>query len=275
MNRLLSETDTAKLLKSLTLPALPAVLSELRAAQSREASGAELAKIIGRDLGLSAAVLKTANSPSFAAGKLDSLNDALHFLGTANLDSVVTGVALKRALPLPPILGMFWEESTRIAAIAAMLAQRWRMVRPDQAYLFCLFRDCGIPVLTQRFPSYVNTLARAMASPARFIEIEQKSRATSHVVVGYLLARTWFLPELLAQAILYHHDFEQLYDESLLSLDSARLIALARLAEHLMQTRQRHEADPHWTDIQDYILTTLSISSEAYDDAAELVEAMS
>ncbi|PHV11341.1 HDOD domain-containing protein [Chitinimonas sp. BJB300] len=273
MDRLLNDEDTAKLLKSLTLPSLPAVLSDLRAAQAHEAAPGELASIIRRDLSLSAMVLKAANSPSFGGGHLDSIDDALQFLGNANLSSLITGLALKRLIPLPPILGRFWDEATCVANIAASLSKQLRIGKAEQAYLFCLFRDCGIPVLTQRFPSYIATLARAMEHPARFVQIEEEARSTSHVIVGYLLARTWFLPEHLALAILYHHDFDYLQDESVMDIDSAKLIALARLAEHLLKRKHMQEIDSEWEQIGDRLLSTLSLSRDAFETAMELTDA--
>ncbi|HEY9102260.1 HDOD domain-containing protein [Chitinimonas sp.] len=268
----LSEEEAAKLLKSLTLPPLPQVMSELQAAQARGEDNATLAEIVGQDLSLSAAVLKTANSPAFAGRRFDTLQDAVLYLGSANLGSVVSGVALKHSIPLPPILGMFWDEATRIAAIAALLARHWKLARPEQAYLFCLFRDSGIPVLAQRFPSYISTLARAMAQPARFIEVELKSRTCSHVIVGYLLARSWYLPEAFNLAILHHHDYADLHDRGLLGEESARLVALARLAEYLMHTRQTGERDEHWPELEDSLLAILGQDKAALREASELVE---
>lgn len=268
----LSEEEAAKLLQSLTLPPLPQVMSELQAAQVRGEDNATLAEIVGQDLSLSAAVLKTANAPAFAGRRFDTLQDAVLYLGSGNLGSVVSGVALKRSIPLPPILGMFWDEATRIAAIAALLARRWKLARPEQAYLFCLFRDSGIPVLAQRFPSYISTLARAMAQPARFIEVELKSRTCSHVVVGYLLARSWYLPESFNLAILHHHDFADLHDRSLLSEESARLVALARWAEYLMHTRQTGERDEHWPQLEDSLLAILGLDKADMAEAAGLIE---
>ncbi|WP_269532367.1 HDOD domain-containing protein [Chitinimonas sp. BJYL2] len=266
----LSDDDAAKLLKSLTLPPIPGVLAELRAAQSREADADVLAALIGRDLSLTAAVLKTANSPAFSARQLDSLRDAVMVLGAANLDSVVTGVALKKLVPLPPILGRFWDEATRIAAVAAALAKHWKQVRPDQAYLFCLFRDSGIPVLTQRFPSYINTLARAMNDPGHFVEIESKSRGASHVVVGYLLARSWYLPDVLNLAILHHHDFADLGDRNLIPEEAAHLIALARLAEYLLQCHLIEGSDHHWPLIAETVLATLELGEVDLPTAVEI-----
>ncbi|MBV1775973.1 HDOD domain-containing protein [Burkholderiaceae bacterium DAT-1] len=255
----LNEAKTDKLLKSLTLPPLPSVLADFRAAQAKEADLQTLGQIIGRDIGLAAAVLKVANSPGFAGRTLDSLKDAVTVLGAANLESIVTSVALKQLLPLPPILHTFWEESGRIGSIASQAAKTWHLCRPDQAYLFCLFRDSGIPVLAQRFSSYINTLARAMADPVNFTQIEERSRATAHTVVGYLLARTWFMPEHFAEGVLMHHDFAAIGKHESVSREAARLVSTARLAEHLLRAHVLNELDLGWPQAEQAVLGELGI----------------
>ncbi|MBL8507848.1 HDOD domain-containing protein [Chitinimonas sp. JJ19] len=276
MPQALSDAEAAQLLKSLTLPPLPQSLAEFRQARAAGADLADMSDLIGRDLSLAAAVLKIANSPAFASRQLNNLQDAVMVLGADNLDMVVTSVTLKAAIPLAPILRAFWDDATQIAAIASHLARRWDLIKPEQAYLFCLFRDCGIPVLTQRFPAYIATLARAMEDPANFIRIEMDSRSTSHVVVGYLLARSWFMPSAMNEAILHHHDFDQLGDDHLLESESARLIALARLAEYLLYSRLRRDADPHWPHIQAAVLAELgfdiSLMSELTEVATEALK---
>lgn len=269
MTQALSDAEAGELLKSLTLPMLPAVLGEFRQAKAAGADLATLSELIGRDLSLAVAALKIANSPSFGGRKLDNLLDAVMVLGADNLDMVVTSVALKEAIPLPPILRAFWDDATQIAAIASHLATQWQLIKPEQAYLFCLFRDSGIPVLTQRFSTYIATLARAMEDPARFVEIEMASRSTSHVIVGYLLARSWFVPVAMTEAILHHHDFDLLGGNPLLTPEAARLIALARLAEHLLYAGLRHERDPSWPAIQAAILTELGMEASHLPELVE------
>lgn len=262
----LSHEEAEKLLKSLTLPPWPKVLTELKAAQQRHCDLATLAAIVGKDLSLAAAVLKVANSPSFAGRTLSSLSDAVFYLGAANLESVVIGVTLKQAVPLPPILRTFWDESGQIAEIASQLAGRLRRDKREQAYLFCLFRDCGIPVLVQRFPSYIATLARAMAQPEKFTEIELKSRNTSHVIVGYLLARSWFMPELLSDAILHHHDWDLLGENPEIAADSAWLVAVARLAEHILRTQVQDDPDSTWQQWKQPVLNQLNLTASELSD---------
>jgi HD-like signal output (HDOD) protein len=264
----LSTVDTEKLLKSLTLPPLPSVLADLRAARAAGASMAEVGKLISCDLALAAAVLKVANSPAFAGRSLNTLDEALLVLGLANLDAVVTSVALKQALPLPPILRTFWEEQARVAAIARHIAKDLRLSKPDQAYLFALFRDTGIPVLTQRFSSYINVLSRAMQEPHQFVDIELRGRSTSHTIVGYLLARTWFMPDEFSAAILHHHDFDELQDAAI-PIEAAQLIAVAQVAEHILRAHLQCEADLLWPAVQAPVLELLGMSDAQLDDLRE------
>jgi HD-like signal output (HDOD) protein len=265
----LTTQDTEKLLKSLTLPPLPSVMAELRAALSAGGSMADAAKIIGHDLGLAAAVLKVANSPAFAGRTLSSLDEALLVLGMANLDAIVTSVALRHTIPLPPIVRAFWDEQARMAGIARHIAQTYKIAKPEQAYLFSLFRDVGIPVLVQRFSSYVAVLARAMADPVNFVDIELKGRSTSHTIVGYLLARTWFMPDDFALAIYHHHDLDRL-DSGDIPVSACHLIAIGQLAEHVLRANLQCEPDPLWTTAKGPILAQLGLHDEQLDELREV-----
>ncbi|MBV8658313.1 MAG: HDOD domain-containing protein [Burkholderiales bacterium] len=255
----LSQEDANKLLSSLTLPPLPVILHDVREALSREEDVLGLVDIVAQDLALSAAVIKTANSPIFSLRRLDSLVEAVMVLGASNLEAVVVGISLRNALPLPPILRMFWDEAARMAALAAQIATRQRCCRPDRAYLFSLFRDAGIPVLTQRFDFYLAVLNKALADPANFIVHEESCRATSHNTVGCLLARTWGMPATFSEAILLHHCFDELSDAAKVPPDAAVLIATARLAEHILNVYELGTDDAQWPDIAAPILNTLQL----------------
>src|SRR5574343_53917 len=84
----------------------------------------------------------------------------------------------------------FWESSALTACVSAELARRLRCVRPDVAYTFGLFHDCGIPLLVKRFPQTKEVLAAANAAEERgFTDIEDGLMGTNHAVVGYFLAK--------------------------------------------------------------------------------------
>ncbi|GAB6043354.1 HDOD domain-containing protein [Endothiovibrio diazotrophicus] len=81
------EEQTENLMKGYFIPPKPELLSDLHAAASRaEPDPGEVAEIVARDVGLSAAVLKTINSPLFGMRRtISDIRQAALLLGIAEL----------------------------------------------------------------------------------------------------------------------------------------------------------------------------------------------
>jgi HD-like signal output (HDOD) protein len=155
-----------------------------------------------------------------------------------------------------------------MASIARHIAQTYKIAKPEQAYLFSLFRDVGIPVLVQRFPSYIAVLAKALSDPTHFVDIELKGRSTAHTIVGYLLARTWFMPDDFALAIYHHHDLDRLEGGDI-PVSACHLIAIGQLAEHVLRDNLQCEPDPLWASAKAPVLAQLGLSDEHLDELRE------
>ena len=87
----ISQQEAEKLLKSIIIPARPAILDELnREARQSEPNPAKIAQLIGKDVSLSAAMLKTVNSPLFGLSKrVASVPQALAMLGSNNTINII------------------------------------------------------------------------------------------------------------------------------------------------------------------------------------------
>ncbi|MDK2124184.1 HDOD domain-containing protein [Parachitinimonas caeni] len=273
MLRQISENEAQNLLKSLTIPARPQILADLAAEQARPAADLrKVAELISQDVSLAAAVLKIANSSAFARGQVSTIPEAATYLGLTNLGNVVASVSLRKALPKPHNfdIGQFWTHTLGIAALAALAASQFRLCSADQAHLFGLLRDSGMPVLAQRFSHYGKTLQQGAEQPDNLPALEEAIHRVGHDVVGYLLARSWNLPVTLQQAILHHHAFSLLQTEDAsLEPQALTLIALARLAEHLVITRSKLSRDPGWSAVGGIVVGYLGLHSDDIEHLAE------
>ncbi|KAB2920893.1 MAG: HDOD domain-containing protein, partial [Dechloromonas sp.] len=155
MNAVDSEKQLEKLLNGVDIPPCPAILVDIDRELAKDAPDQrEIARLISKDVSLSGHVMLVANSPAFSTGHpLGSIIQALNVLGTRQLFNLVVSQLLKIALSGRPEVPMdrFWETSALTARLSAELARRLRCVRPDVAYTFGLFHDCGIPLLMKRF----------------------------------------------------------------------------------------------------------------------------
>lgn len=264
------DNNATRLLNGVDIPPCPAVLLDIRRAMDEEApDNRRIARLISKDPALAGQVMRVANSSAFSGGPpIDSIIQALTVLGSGQLFNLVVSQLIKIALAGPPEvqLDRFWETSALTARVAAELSRRLRRGRPDVAYTFGLFHDCGIPLLMKRFPETRDVLARANAEHERpFSEIEEELLGTNHSVVGYFLARRWRLPDVIAQGILGHHDFSVLHANSPWPETVKGLISLQTLAEHVIRRNQDDE-ELEWAKAAPFACPILGISLASADD---------
>ena len=183
-----------------------------------------------------------------------------------------------RASSRPPIRH---SSATASGRVSGWLARRVgnHKLRPDDAYTFGLFRDCGIPVLMMRFPEYREILARANGEEKlSFTAIEEAQLPTNHAMVGCLLAQSWWLPEELCLAIRHHHDAGVVATPSITPpLTSRYRIAISQFAEHLVQRHTGFSHTREWPKLGDACLKLLDIAEDDIEDvlaeAAPVIEA--
>ncbi len=274
MSALPEEKQLQTLLQGVDIPPCPAILVELDTELRKdEPDQRVIARLISRDVALSGRLMLIANSPAFATGReLGSVTQALAVLGNQQVFNLVVSQLLKVALAGAPELPMdrFWESSALTAKLAAELARRLRCVRPDIAYTFGLFHDCGIPLIMKRFEKARDALAAANAAEfASFTDIEEELLGTNHAVVGYFLARRWRLPDFVAESILYHHDYAMLEDNSRISGNARALIALCVLAEHIIRLQADGEGEHEWAKASPLACEVFDLSLGAVDDLIE------
>ena len=265
------------------IPPCPAILERF-IAESRKIDPDynRLATIIGTDVGLSAGMIKTANSPFFGMRqRVRSVNEALAILGLNTASRAIAAIILRKTFPNVPNMERFWDASSRIARVSGWLAQNLEIkgLHADDACTFGLFRDCGIPVLFGRFPNYEALLAKANQEAIRsFTEVEETELPTNHSMIGCILAQSWWLPEAICLAIRNHHDIEALQSADIhLPVMSRKLIATSQLAEHLVQHQMGQSLTQEWSKLMVGCMQILDLSKERlealYTEAVVIVQA--
>ena len=270
-------------LKDIGIPPRPTILDRIsREMLQDEPDYKRLANIIGADVSLSASLIKTANSPFFGyRNRVRSVNEALMMLGLDVASRAIAGIILRKVFPNSLHLERFWDASARIARLSGWLAQHVgrNKLRPDDAYTFGLFRDCGIPVLLSRFPGYEKILTSANSETGRsFTVVENSQLPTNHAMVGCLLAQSWWLPEETCLAIRHHHEVAIIETPSITPpLTSRYRIAIAQFAEHLMQRHTGLSHTQEWPKLGAACLRLLDIAEDDVDailaDAVPVMEA--
>ena len=271
-------------IKAIDIPPRPVIIDRIRAAMSENCPNFKyVAQLISTDVSLAAGLIKSANSPYFGfRSRARSVNEALLVLGLDVTCRAVATLSLRRAFPNSGHYERFWDASARIATLSGWLARRLKKpkLRPDDAYTYGLFRDCGIVILLRRFPYYPETLSRANHdAELPFTAVEQQDLPTDHTVLGYLLAQNWWLPEEICQAIRHHHDLQSIeLLESGLPLASRYLIAASQTAEHVLQQVSGASHTEEWSKLGTSCLRLLTLDEaelpELCDEAAVLLKTL-
>jgi HD-like signal output (HDOD) protein len=191
---------------------------------------------------------------------------------------MVTGMVLRDALKGVSRfdMGRFWDVSSKIAIISSYLASRLplfayehspRQIDKDEAYTYGLFQDCGILVMLNYHPAYKNTLSIAnQAADKKFTEIEDVEYVNNHAVIGYVLAKSWGLPDSMCQAIRFHHEHATLaQDPDFLTHESRDFIALALLAEKAVQAITGLDQTCEWDKGGHWVMAHFALSETDFE----------
>jgi HD-like signal output (HDOD) protein len=255
-------------LRDIVIPPCPELLIALRTEMDKEDPDPQaIADIAGRDVAMSASLIRTANSPYYARTRpVTSVNEALSLLGLRMTEKLLTAFLTRNSIRVSsPLLEHFWDTSTRRALAMAHIARQLYGVNPDVAYTCGLFCHVGIPILMQGVRGYAGTLTEALARQDRsFTETENAAHKTDHAVVGALVARTWRLPTPIYQAIRLHHDFTVLQDKTVLA-EARMLVAMGLVAEHLVTLHEGVGEQREWALYGATCLACLAIDGAEID----------
>ncbi len=197
------------------LPSLPSIVQEVIASfNDADLDSVSLADKIAQDQGLSAKILRVANSSFYGLPrKVGSIHDAVVVLGFDTVRSLVLSAGMAQAFPSTPGSSFdrqaYWQRSFRVAAISMALGKNFRQ---DQqlAFIAGMFYDIGQLVLdlciTERYSAM---LGRHPASDLLLLEIEQSDLGFDHAEIGAEVIRLWNFPQEIEQVVRYWHRPEQ------------------------------------------------------------------
>ena len=268
------QSQAQAILKSIVIPSCPAILMDLR--REIDSDGADMQKIgrlVGADVALSVAVLRTVNSPLYGLSRsVDSIGQAVALIGMKQMSALVTSILIRQSLQFKGVnLVRFWDVSTKRSFAMSKLAKGLGSVTADTAQSFGLFCDIGIPLLMQRFPTYGETLKLANdAKEQAFPEVEFDRHGVDHTQIGSMMARAWGLGDTLCGAIRRHHDYAVFYDPDESDV-VRRLIAMCVVAELGIQRFSRMNESNEWIKGGEGASSILMLSDWDLEDWVESI----
>jgi HD-like signal output (HDOD) protein len=261
-------SENERIIREIGIPPCPQILIEfMDEVRSDDTDLNRISHLISKDIGLSAAVLKTANSPLYGVHhKAKSIQGALTALGLGCAANLIAGLLLRRAFADIDHAAMeeFWDSTSKIGLTAAYLARELGIADINKVHTFALFRDCGMPLLMQKFPAYSKSVmsAEAQGTPD-LTDIERTQFGVHHASIGAHLAISWFLPEEMCQSIQLHHAHQEVAQKSgEPGALTAKLIALATLADCIYRAHCGVNLSERWQREEEIAFEMLGLMQE-------------
>lgn len=194
--------------KLFTLPDVAIRLNELISAPN--SSSHDLARVVQLDPGLSAALLKLANSAYYGlVSRVDTIARAISIIGERELQVMAMAasvVSTFRGLPEDLVdMANFWDNSVTCGVIARILGRKCRILRTEQLFLAGLLHGVGKLVFYARATEkYRALLIEADARDDRSMAIaEQRAFGFDYATLGAELLSCWKLPDMLRVLVAY------------------------------------------------------------------------
>lgn len=207
------EPRVAKKLESIRdLPTIPIVISEvLSAIDNPNMSAYKLAQIIEKDQGLTARVLRVANSPFYGFSKrISTIDLAIVIMGFNALKEIVLSLVIKRFFTKISAhifdIKAFWHYGLFCASSSRLLARRLGYKIAGEAFVAGLMHDLGVLIIAEYFPEDFKKIKELTESgKLSRIEAEKVVLGSTHSDIGEWISEKWNLPSQICRSIKLHH----------------------------------------------------------------------
>ena len=257
--------------KGFSVPAQPKLLlSLLKLMADTSPDVNAIADCISKDIAVSAAILKTVNSPLYGLSRtITDIKMSVNYIGIYGVVMLVTGSLLKKSFDPKNCsidLENFWAMTTDISNAAIALGKQFKQnIAMDKLSSLGLFHACGVPVMAMKYNDYQTVVDQAtLTSELSLIELEEKHYNANHATIGYYVASSWRLPKDVCQIILQHHERD--YLNKLNGSPEQDLFAILKLAEHIISLKYLDCASPDWAYLEEAALSILTINKDELDE---------
>ncbi|GMV66824.1 MAG: HDOD domain-containing protein [Candidatus Omnitrophica bacterium] len=192
----------------------PSLLQEILAVTEDPRSGAkDVQAIVERDMSCAVKLLRLANSAYYGFSRqIKTVREAIVIIGLDGVKNVAMslGVAEVFTKGTPAEKAFFnnlWIHSMATATAASLLSRKVPNVVPSLAYCAGLLHDFGKVILFHHFGvEYEEVINRAAETKSSLLALERKFLGVDHALVGYWIAETWDLPQVVTETLQMHHD---------------------------------------------------------------------
>ena len=269
----MENTKLEKILSKVeNFPSMPAAGSKLLALlEEQEVSVNEVEDVLRYDPGLTANVLKLANSAYFGIpARVGSVKQAIVLLGTNRLIQLViascVGAVMNKSIPgynMPP--GNLWRHSIAVSIAAEALVKDKKSLDSDDFFTPALLHDVGKLVLGNFVQEDLNAIENITGNNIPFVVAENMILGTDHTEIGAKILSQWSFPDDVVRAVRHHHDPEAA-DASSMQID------VVHLSNLLCQTNSSAPDNAgHPVELSAAVIDRLGIEFRQFDTIADNV----
>lgn len=169
----------------------------------------DIGQVIAKDPALSARLLKLVNSPFYGfQARIDTISRAITIVGVNDLQNLILATSVVDSFNRisSELVDMtdFWMQSIHCGVIAKLLAKESAVLHAERLFLAGLLHNIGALVLYQKLPELSSKVLKLADYNQSLVPvIEQELIGFTFADVGGQLARSWCLPDSLAEVIAY------------------------------------------------------------------------
>jgi len=194
------------------LPSIPTVISSvLNEIENTNYSARNIAKLIEQDQGLTAKILKVANSPYYGLVRsISTIDTAIIILGSNIIKEILLGLLIQKIFTnvRTKILDTksFWRYSIFCGAASRFISRKLKYKIVSEAFVTGLMHDIGILVLMQHSRNNFSKVRRLQAKERySLIESELEVFECTHSDIGAWISEKWNFPDKISRALEHHH----------------------------------------------------------------------
>ena len=173
----------------------------------------DFAHVISRDPGLTATLLRFANSPLYGfCGQVATVDRAISLIGMREIRDLVLAVSVRTTFDgmSNRIVSMsdFWRHSLCCALACRRIAELARHTQREVLFTAGLLHDIGQLAMFREIPEACNEIllrAQYRLDEVEMFVLEREIIGFDHHDVGAKIAEAWRFPEVLRDTIRFHH----------------------------------------------------------------------
>jgi HD-like signal output (HDOD) protein len=261
---------------ALVIPPKPDVLIEIQTlVKSDDLELDTLSKLIKKDVSLFSVLMSAVNSPWLGLKtKVENVETAVSLLGQEKVVNLLQAVIVRSCFKGSPLQQKFWDTATEVASISDNLAKQYGLLNSEHAYTTGMLHNTGLAIMHSNFDDFSRFMETASHHAIdRLCVMEKQQFNTDHFLQGALLAKSWYMPSQVAQAIRYQPITQSiLTGKKDIGPEPTALLAILTLAKNISNDYRNYwdiQEDEFQLNSMNAALDYLDIHKNEFDEYKE------